>query len=199
MAADTLAQIFEPFFTTKSIDRGTGLGLSQVYGFAKQSGGEIDVASELGAGTAFTLYLPHSVRAPRAVSLLDPIEFSELPGRRILIVEDNEGVGTFAAGLLKELGQEVTWVGDGQAALDLLLRGSEAFDLVFTDVVMPGISGVELARQIRARWPTLEIVLTSGYSHILADEGSYRFPLLKKPYSIDGLMLALTAGRQIHT
>jgi PAS domain S-box-containing protein len=191
MTPETLAQIFEPFFTTKAVDQGTGLGLSQVYGFAKQSGGEIDVASEPGAGATFTLYLPRSLRAEQAISFVEAIKDGELACRRILLVEDNEGVGAFAAGLLKELGQEVTWVGDGQAALDLLARRAEAFDLVFSDVVMPGINGVELAQQIHGRWPALEVVLTSGYSHVLTEEGSHGFPLLKKPYSIDGLLRAL--------
>jgi CheY-like chemotaxis protein len=89
---------------------------------------------------------------------------------------------------LKELGQAVTWVGDGQAALERLEHGADAFDLVFSDVVMPGISGVQLAKQIRERWPGLKVVLTSGYSHVLAEEGSHGFQLLKKPYSIDGLL-----------
>ena len=195
MAPETLAQIFEPFFTTKSVDHGTGLGLSQVYGFAKQSGGEVEVTSNLGLGSCFTLYLPRGLGAVKAASLGDAVEFGDLPSRKILLVEDNEGVGKFAAGLLKELGQEVTWVGDAQAALDLLVRCAGTFDLVFSDVVMPGVSGIELARQIRARWPSLEVVLTSGYSHVLAEEGSYGFPLLKKPYSIDGLLGAVRQSR----
>ena len=192
MSPETLTQIFEPFFTTKPVDKGTGLGLSQVYGFAKQSGGEVAVTSEPGSGTAFTLYLPRTDRA--ALPAAAGVRASDLTGlqpRRILLVEDNEGVGGFAAGLLKELGQTVTWVGDGQSALDLLDRGADAFDLVFSDVVMPGISGIELGRQIRRRWPGLQVVLTSGYSHVLAEEGSHGFLLLKKPYSIDGLLKAL--------
>jgi PAS domain S-box-containing protein len=187
--AEILEQIFEPFFTTKPVDKGTGLGLSQVYGFAKQSGGEIDVASELGAGATFTLYLPRSRHAAvRRSPKAEPADFDALPARRILLVEDNEGVGNFAAGLLKELGQSVTWVGDGPSALERLEHGADAFDLVFSDVVMPGISGIQLARQIRERWPSLKVVLTSGYSHVLAEEGSHGFQLLKKPYSIDGLL-----------
>ena len=195
MSPETLPQIFEPFFTTKAVDLGTGLGLSQVYGFAKQSGGEVDVASELGVGTCFTLYLPYSIGRARSIPPADPIEFNDLPPkRRIVLVEDNEGVGNFAAGLVGELGHEVTWVGDARAALDVLARVPESFDLVFTDVVMPGVGGVELAHQIRSRWPSLEVVLTSGYSHVLAEEGSYGFPLVKKPYSLDGLMRALRRG-----
>jgi CheY-like chemotaxis protein len=92
---------------------------------------------------------------------------------------------------LRELGQTVTWVGDGRAALDLLEQRAAAFDVVFTDVVMPGISGIELGHIIRTRWPGLEVILTSGYSHVIAEEGAHGFPLLQKPYSIDGLLNAL--------
>jgi signal transduction histidine kinase/CheY-like chemotaxis protein len=198
MSAETRDQIFEPFFTTKAVDKGTGLGLSQVYGFAKQSGGEIDVVSELGVGTTFTLYLPRSTAAMPALPLAPPARLSDAPRLKVLLVEDNAGVGNFAAGLLQELGHEVTWVGDGQAALDLLGNGGATFDLVFSDVVMPGITGIELADEINSRWPGLAIVLTSGYSHVLAEGGTHGFPLLKKPYSIDGLLKALrpTVGKQ---
>lgn len=105
-----------------------------------------------------------------------------------------KGVGHFARQLLGELGQTVTWAGDAQAALYILEDRSEAFDVVFTDVVMPGMSGVELAQQVAKRWPHIEVILTSGYSHILAEEGAHGFPLLKKPYSIDGLMGVLRRG-----
>ena len=106
-------------------------------------------------------------------------------------MEDNEGVGHFAAGLLRELGQTVTWVGDGQSALDTLAQDATAFDLVFSDVVMPGMSGIELGHAVKARWPGLEVVLTSGYSHVIAEEGSHGFELLKKPYSVESLLRAL--------
>ncbi|KQY27487.1 hypothetical protein ASD38_19180 [Caulobacter sp. Root487D2Y] len=193
MPPETLKKIFEPFFTTKPVDKGTGLGLSQVYGFAKQSRGEIDVASQEHVGTTFTLYLPSAngqaltAGAPAAAL----VDLSTVPRRRVLLVEDNEGVGKFAAGLLKELGQTVTWVGDGQAAIKHLESDPEAFDLVFSDVVMPGISGLELAQLIRHRWPKLQIVLTSGYSHVIVEQGAQGFPLVRKPYSIDGLLTIL--------
>jgi signal transduction histidine kinase/CheY-like chemotaxis protein len=192
MDSDTLTRIFEPFFTTKAIDKGTGLGLSQVYGFAKQSHGEIDVHSELGVGTAFTVFLPHSMAdAAPSEAVIAPIDLAGLPARRILLVEDNEGVGNFAAGLLQELGQTVTWVGDGRSALEALSTDRAAYDLVFSDVVMPGMSGIELGHAVKARWPDLEVVLTSGYSHVIAEEGAHGFDLLQKPYSIQGLLTAL--------
>jgi PAS domain S-box-containing protein len=190
IAPDTLARIFEPFFTTKPVDKGTGLGLSQVYGFAKQSRGEIDVTSAIGEGTTFTLYLPRTLNKPARAAAIGPrqVDLDSLPARRILLVEDNEGVGHFAAGLLRELGQTVTWVGDGQAALDILEHRAHEFDLIFSDVVMPGISGIDLGHRVRAQWPKLRVVLTSGYSHVLAEEGTHGFELLKKPYAIDGLL-----------
>ena len=195
MSADVLLRVFEPFFTTKDVDKGTGLGLSQVYGFAKQSSGEIDVKSAVGEGTTFTLYLPRAAGvvagAAKSPSALDA---GDLRARRILLVEDNEGVGHFARQLLTELGQTVTWAGDAQAALYILQDRNEAFDVVFTDVVMPGMSGVELAQQVSQRWPHIEVILTSGYSHIIVEEGTHGFPLLKKPYSIDGLMGVLRRG-----
>jgi len=196
MSPETLQKIFEPFFTTKPVDKGTGLGLSQVYGFAKQSRGEIDVASQLDVGTTFTLYLPSAAGQVTTVpaSAAQLADVSNIPRRRVLLVEDNEGVGKFAAGLLKELGQAVTWVGDGQAALKALNNDAEGFDLVFTDVVMPGINGLELAQLIQQQRPDLQIVLTSGYSHVIAEQGVQGFPLVRKPYSIDGL-LAILASR----
>ncbi|KQZ29121.1 PAS domain-containing sensor histidine kinase [Caulobacter sp. Root1472] len=197
MSPETLQKIFEPFFTTKPVDKGTGLGLSQVYGFAKQSRGEIDVASQLDVGTTFTLYLPSAAGQVTTVpaSAAQLADVSNIPRRRVLLVEDNEGVGKFAAGLLKELGQAVTWVGDGQAALKALNNDAEGFDLVFTDVVMPGINGLELAQLIQQQRPGLQIVLTSGYSHVIAEQGAQGFPLVRKPYSIDGLLAILASGR----
>jgi PAS domain S-box-containing protein len=197
MDADMVDRIFEPFFTTKEAGKGTGLGLSQVYGFAKQSGGEVDVASRVGEGSLFTLYLPQSAEnATREREAPSPAEPAELEARRVLIVEDNESVGEFATNLLVELGQDVRWATDAKAAIAMIEETPEAFDLVFSDVVMPGRNGVELAKEIRSRWPNLPVVLTSGYSHVLAEEGSHGFELLKKPYSIDGLT-GILRGRSV--
>jgi PAS domain S-box-containing protein len=187
MDDQTLTRIFEPFFTTKAVDKGTGLGLSQVYGFAKQSGGDVSANSEPGHGTTFTLYLPRTDASPVVDAVAHRSSGDPLPSRRVLLVEDNEAVGKFAAGMLQELGQTVTWVGDGKSAIETLRKNRDAFDLVFSDVVMPGISGIELGHAIRVEWPELEVVLTSGYSHVLVDEGPNGFRLLRKPYSVDGL------------
>lgn len=187
----TLARIFEPFFTTKPENQGTGLGLSQVYGFAKQSRGEIDVRSRVGEGTCFTLYLPRTNAAtlPLDTWLGDMSSAQDPMGARrsVLLVEDDDDVGQFAATLLSEVGHTVIRAANAVEALDLLRAQPERFDLVFTDVIMPGMSGVELAREIRSRWPGLPVALTSGYSRDLTSDGRHDFELLHKPYSIQEL------------
>ncbi|WP_233236238.1 PAS domain-containing sensor histidine kinase [Bordetella sp. LUAb4] len=201
---DVLSRIFEPFFTTKGVNQGTGLGLSQAYGFAKQSGGEVDVQTELGVGTTFTLYFPRvtptALSEPSAatgaadadtVTDADAVTTPPLVARRVLLVEDNEAVGGFASNVLTELGVDVTWATDGASALDTLAHVDGAFDLVFSDVVMPGMSGIELGAAIRQRWPGLRVVLTSGYSHVLAEKGVQDFELLEKPYSTSALLAVL--------
>jgi PAS domain S-box-containing protein len=185
---ETIAKIFEPFFTTKGLNKGTGLGLSQVHGFAKQSGGEVDVRSEVGIGTAFTLYLPLAVADKEQRAASRGVRDHHIATKRVLLVEDNEAVGEFARSLLEELGQIVTWVQNGSAAMELLTVARNKIDLVFTDVIMPGINGLELARSVKERWPDLEVVLTTGYSHVLAEETDHGFALLRKPYSVDGIV-----------
>jgi PAS domain S-box-containing protein len=188
--AETLDRIFEPFFTTKAINKGTGLGLSQVYGFAKQSGGEIGVESASGEGSRFTLFLPQVAAgkvAPKAV-VAPRQALSPSLTRRVLLVEDNDVVGSFARELLLELGQEVVWVSGGEEALRTIEDREGAFDLVFSDVVMPGMNGIDLGHEVRRRWPALPVILTSGYSHILAEEGSHGFELLQKPYNVHELL-----------
>jgi len=186
---EKLSQIFEPFYTTKDVGKGTGLGLSQVFGFAKQSGGDIDVESTVGAGARFTLYLPRVERRPEAESDYGnarPAAMSGGSGQRVLVVEDNVDVGTFSTQLLSDLGYETTWAANGNEALEILAE-ADGFDAVFSDVVMPGMSGVELGLEIRTRYPGLPVVLTSGYSNVLAEEGRHGFELLKKPYAVEDL------------
>ncbi len=185
--SDTFERIFEPFFTTKAVGKGTGLGLSQVFGFAKQSGGNIDVASTVGQGTVFTLYLPQvdSQEAP-PLPVAEPL--IPLPGnvrQHVLIVEDNLEVGRFASQILQDLGYQTTWATDAQQALALAGEDATAFDAIFSDVVMPGMTGVAMAKVLRQRRPTLPVVLTSGYSEELADSGYDGFEFLAKPYSAD--------------
>ncbi|HEY0301296.1 MAG TPA: ATP-binding protein, partial [Rhizomicrobium sp.] len=180
---DQLGRIFEPFFTTKEVGQGTGLGLSQVFGFAKQSGGEVTVDSEIGKGSIFTLYLPR-VAADKRPPQAAPEDAPAVDGHGIsvLLVEDNAEVGKFAGDALTELGYDTTMVGNATHALEELVADSGRFDVVFSDVVMPGMSGIELAQEIRRRGYDLPIVLTSGYSHVLSEQGTLGFELLQKPY-----------------
>jgi len=191
IAEEDLDRIFEPFFTTKGVGQGTGLGLSQVFGFAKQSGGEVVVESVPGRGTTFTLYLPReSARAVAAEAEEEPEPLADGHGTRVLVVEDNEEVGAFAMQALRELGYETAWVLNAEAAL-ARLGEPPSFDVVFSDVVMPGMNGIDLAREIRHRHFSLPVVLASGYSHVLAEQGTHGFPFLRKPYSVEDLSRAL--------
>lgn len=184
-------RIFEPFFTTKETGKGTGLGLSQVFGFAKQSGGEIAVESSPGEGTVFTLYLPgvEQVECPRQMK--SSLSQFDGQGLRVLVVEDNSSLGLFAIEMLTDLGYNPVLASDAQAALDRIAEDAEHFDVMFTDVVMPGMSGIELAQRVRSLYPDLPVVLTSGYSHVLAQNGTYGFELLHKPYSVEQVSQAL--------
>jgi PAS domain S-box-containing protein len=187
IAPDVLGRIFEPFFTTKEVGKGTGLGLSQVFGFAKQSGGDVHVRSEPGGGSTFTLYLPEvepDFAAGGSEREAEPIEPGG-NGQRVLVVEDNVEVGRFATQILQDLGYETTWTTNAEEALDRLGADGGGFDMVFSDVVMPGMGGIELAKILRRRLPGLPVVLASGYSHVLAQEGAHGFHLLQKPYSAD--------------
>ncbi len=187
-----LARIFEPFFTTKAVGKGTGLGLSQVFGFAKQSGGDVVVDSAPGEGSTFTIYL-REVEATATDEMPRPV--GEAPaavaGARVLVVEDNTEVGEFATTMLEDLGYHTIWASDGRTALDLLAQDDLRFDVVFTDVIMPGMSGIELGQAIRRLYPGLPVVLTSGYSHVLAEEGRHGFDLLQKPYSVEAMSRVL--------
>jgi signal transduction histidine kinase/ActR/RegA family two-component response regulator len=189
--ADQFERIFEPFYTTKEVGQGTGLGLSQVFGFAKQSGGEVDVASEVGKGSVFTLYLPRAVRTISPALSLPETPVVDGHGLTVLVVEDNRDVGAFASDALRELGYQIELRYSADEALDELRHQASRYDVVFSDVVMPGISGIELAQQIRERHPDLPVVLTSGYSHVLAQHGTFGFELLQKPYSIEDLSRVL--------
>ncbi|SCZ12136.1 hybrid sensor histidine kinase/response regulator [Microvirga guangxiensis] len=189
--ADKLSQIFEPFFTTKEVGKGTGLGLSQVYGFVKQSGGDIAVSSEIGHGATFTIYLPQVEKAPEEQGAkFNEGASAEGRGRRVLVVEDNVEVGRFSTQLLQDLGYVTTWAANAREALELLGE-ADGFDVVFSDVVMPGMGGVELGEEIRRRHPGLPVILTSGYSHVLAEEGRHGFELLHKPYAAEELSRVL--------
>ena len=188
-----LDRIFEPFYTTKGVEQGTGLGLSQVFGFAQQSGGDITVESEPGRGTTFRDALPAACRGrdPCAPSGRQVRCARRRPRTRILLVEDNGDVGIFATQALDELGYLTVLASDADAALAELVNDSDRFDVVFSDVVMPGMTGIEMAQEIRRRHPDLPVVPTSGYSDVLVQNGPDGFDLLQKPYSIDELSRVL--------
>ena len=161
-------------------------------GFAKQSGGDIRVASAAGEGTTFTLYLPRAYPLNKEAGEPETISASsDGEGTCVLVVEDNEQVGAFATQALRELGYDSVLALDGAQALAELAKGRDRFHIVFSDVVMPGMSGVELAGEIRRRYADVPVVLTSGYSHVLAQNGSHGFELLHKPYSVEQLSRVL--------
>jgi PAS domain S-box-containing protein len=184
MSREVMERVFEPFFTTKSFGEGTGLGLSQVFGFAKQIGGAVQVDSEPGKGSTFTLYLPASHGAGSAQSLNGAAQLG-----RVLIVEDDAFVAELAADMFGELGFESMISHSAKEALERLAGGDKP-KLVFTDVVMPGgITGIELARKLRERFPELPILLTTGYSEqVNVTDG---FPVLQKPYQLSTLATAI--------
>lgn len=189
IAPEHMEHIFEPFFTSKGVGHGTGLGLSQVFGFVKQAGGDVTVTSEVGRGSTFTLFLPREPDAhPLAASPAAAVPASAAgKALRVLVVEDNPEVGAFAVSALADLGHDPVLARHAQEALVALGDKSHGFDVVFSDVMMPGMNGIDLAHAIRRRFPTLRILLTSGYSEVLSREGAGDFALLQKPYSIDGL------------
>jgi signal transduction histidine kinase/ActR/RegA family two-component response regulator len=191
MDADTMARAFEPFFTTKPVGRGTGLGLSQVYGFVKQSGGHVKLYSEPGQGTTVRIYLPRWEGEAEVVE--HPQETPVPEGEReetILVVEDDDDVRAFSVESLRELGYRVIEAHDGAAALRLLER-QPRIDLLFTDVVLPGgLTGAQVAAQARAMRPDLNVLFTTGYArnaivhHGRLDKG---VQLLTKPFSFKDL------------
>ncbi len=190
--ADRLDKIFEPFFTTKEVGKGTGLGLSQAFGFAKQSGGDIEVASTPGQGATFTIYLPRAAAPAVAAELAGGVEpATRGRGYSVLVVEDNDDVGRFSMELLEDLGYRARRVADAASALALLETDEFSADLVFSDVIMPGMNGVEFATIVRERYPGLPVILTSGYSDVLAENAHVGFELIQKPYSVESLSRVL--------
>ncbi|HEX8307248.1 MAG TPA: ATP-binding protein [Allosphingosinicella sp.] len=182
---EVLSRVFEPFFTTKSVGKGTGLGLSQVYGFAAQTGGDVQVESVVGEGTTVTLILPCSERGEAPAARPEPEAARKHRTGRILLVDDNEEVGAFAETLLIELGHEVMRARTGAEALEFAKSGG--FDAVFTDVVMPGMSGIELAEALGPVLPGVPVVLTTGYSDEISRAGGAGRPVVFKPYRLETL------------
>ena len=190
MSEEVQARAFEPFFTTKDIGRGSGLGLSQAYGFAKQSGGTLTVESAPGKGSKVSLHLPAASGAADNRSALDqhaprPRQAS---GATVLLVEDDQGVAELAVGLLEDAGYKVRTADNAADALKVL-RNGERVDLVFSDVMMPGgMNGAELARIVRGEFPSIFILLATGYAEAAANAVTQEFPLIRKPYGREVLL-----------
>jgi PAS domain S-box-containing protein len=207
MPPEVLARVFEPFFSTKEVGRGTGLGLAQVYGFARQSGGAARVASAPGRGTTVTLLLPRSTaqpgeaapraQAPAAAPALPAAGGADDPHLRLLLVEDDDDVAALTAEMLRHLGHDVARAPNPKAAFRALEDGLEA-DLVLTDVVMPGgQDGLDLARRLAEERPGLPILLYSGYGGAPARVASVGLPLLRKPFTLEELAQALDSARRL--
>ncbi|HEX4712819.1 ATP-binding protein [Phenylobacterium sp.] len=195
MDAATVARVFEPFFTTKEPGRGTGLGLSQVYGFARQSGGAAVIESAPGKGATVRIYLPlDHAAAETAQAAPAPTAAPQGPARRVLLVEDDESVGEMVTAMLTDLGHEVLRAEAAARALSILMR-QERIDLMLTDLIMPGgMNGVELARQAVALRPGLPVILTSGYTgETLGAAVDAPWPLLTKPYPAETLAAVIEA------
>ncbi|SEW06101.1 response regulator [Luteibacter sp. 329MFSha] len=195
IAPDVLQKVFEPFFTTKPLGQGTGLGLSMIYGFARQSGGEARIESVVGRGTEVTLLLPASEGEVVTVTAGQG-EIAGGHGERVLLVEDTDSLRMFTAEVLTQAGYTCVATGDTDRALSLL-RGDESFDLLLTDIGMPGLDGRELADVARAWRPTLPVLFMTGYAENATERSRFLnrgMDLIAKPFEIDAL---LTRVRQM--
>jgi CheY-like chemotaxis protein len=183
MTEEVAARAFEPFFTTKGAGKGSGLGLSMVYGLAKQLGGTVTIDSKVGRGTAVAIYIPIATEAVVAPGDAPPAHRTATAashGAPVLVVDDDAMVRDTTCAALREFGYEVLEAGDGASALQIL-DSNCAVDVLVTDLVMPGMPGAILALQARKRRPNLPVVLMTGYSDALEPEG-LDCPLLQKPF-----------------
>jgi PAS domain S-box-containing protein len=191
MPPEVLARAFEPFFTTKGAGKGTGLGLAMVYGFARQSGGEIRIDSAPGAGTTVTLWLPAAVEEEAQVAA-GSTDHAVLAGARVLVVEDEAPLRALVERVCRDAGMEVTAVADGDSAIALLRYGVR-IDLLLSDIRMPGrLDGHGLAAEARALRPGLPIVLMTGYDDTAAED--VVVPILRKPFGRGALLDALAGN-----
>lgn len=184
---DILPRVFEPFFTTKEAAKGTGLGLSQVYGFAKQAGGMATIASWLGRGTVVTLYLPREEFVEEAAGDEQRPHHAPAERKTVLVVEDNQPVAEICKSYLDQLGFDIEFAGSPRDALDFIKR-MEHVDVVLSDILMPGgMSGLDLARELRRLRPSLPVVLMTGFSDRANDVMRDGFPVLRKPFDLSDL------------
>jgi signal transduction histidine kinase len=182
MTPDVLARAFEPFFTTKEVGKGSGLGLSQVFGLAKQSGGGVSIDTEVGRGTTISIFLPRAVVAP--ASEAEVVEALQLAGADlvVLVVDDDDAVREVTAGFLSDLGYRVIEAGSGGAALDMAER-HDRIDVMVLDFAMPGMNGADLARELRTRRPAVPIVFATGYADADAFTDVGADLIVHKPFS----------------
>lgn len=188
MTAEVRAKVFEPFFTTKEVGKGSGLGLSQVLGFAKQSGGGVRIDSQVDEGTAVHIYLPRATTKEREVQAQSVPERHTRTSQNatILVVDDDEAVREITCDILRELGYAVLQAGSGGAALDMLHQRVKV-DLMLIDVAMPGMNGAELARFVRAKQPSLPILFETGFADRAALVGVKDSQIIGKPFTADEL------------
>jgi CheY-like chemotaxis protein len=189
MDRETLSHIFEPFFTTKPVGKGTGLGLPTVYGIVQQSGGHIWLYSEPGFGTTFKIYLPRVDESAQEPALAQPIPHSlRPPCESVLVVEDNEALRQMLCRVLRTSGYRVMDAANANAALRVCEQQETIIDILISDVVMPEMSGIELASELKTSHPTMRVLLMSGYSgSAMTRHGELRsdIPFLEKPFNPD--------------
>lgn len=188
MPPEVIDRAFEPFFTTKEVGKGTGLGLSQVYGFVSQSGGKLTIRSEVGRGSTLMIYLPRwhgAVAAAEAPRPAGPLPRAR-DGEAVLVVEDEPDVRRLSVDTLRDLGYAVAEASDAGEALRWL-SDQPAADLLFTDIVMPGMNGLQLAEQARAAMPTLKVLYTTGYARDASAVENVPSAVLPKPFTIEQL------------
>jgi signal transduction histidine kinase len=180
----TLARAAEPFFTTKGVGKGTGLGLSMVHGLAAQSGGMLDIESVEGKGTSVSLWLPVAGAVSAQKSPSAPLDLPKPAGTslRVLVVDDDALVSMGTVAMLEDIGHQVADANSGQRALDILASG-ERYDIVITDHAMPGMTGIQLAAEIRTRYPGLPVILASGYAELPSAEPAMELLRLTKPFT----------------
>ncbi|HLZ75714.1 response regulator [Phenylobacterium sp.] len=182
MSEEVMAKVFEPFFTTKEVGKGSGLGLSQVFGLAKQSGGGVRIDSAPGAGASVRVFLPRAGEAPRAEDAAAQAASEPAPkDLNVLLVDDDSAVREVTAGLLQDLGYRVVEAGSGGAALDMLDRQAD-IDVLLVDFAMPGMNGAEVAREVHARRPGLPILFVTGYADTEALAAAGDDGILRKPF-----------------
>jgi len=187
MTQEVLERAFEPFFTTKPLGQGTGLGLSQVFGFVKQSGGNVKLYSRPGHGTTIKIYLPRmtSDAVTQENIRVETVKHAHQRSETILVVEDNEDVRAYSTDALRDYGFNVLEAADASEALRIL-DGKARVDLLFTDIGLPGLNGRELVAMVQRKHPTIRILFTSGYAQMPSPTSSRwisEIPLLSKPFT----------------